>query len=254
MMSAPSSTIRLRRLNMDNSWEIHWGKERILLDPWLIGPEIDGFKQFNMQWLSQPAVALDQIAEPNRIVISQPYSDHCHELTLHEMPSSVNIEGVDRAIKRLTKQGFSGVGAIGDFDESLKVNVMRPYKAKPPLYEALVISLNNDYIFYAPHGFGLHPSQMEEFRGKTCRLLITTFTDFRLPFFLGGVINPGADAALRLAQQLGAEYVTNTHDDAKPGKGLVLKLAKVEYPNWDMIVFSPPQKRLVAENYDWMEI
>ena len=38
------------------------------------------------------------------------------------------------------------------------------------------------------------------------------------PLFLGGVINPGADAALRLAQQLGAEYVTNTHDDAKPGK------------------------------------
>ena len=131
---------------------------------------------------------------------------------------------------------------------------MRPYKAKPPLYEALVISWNNDYIFYAPHGFGLHPSQMEAFQGKTCRLLITTFTDFRLPFFLGGVINPGADAALKLAQQLGAEYVTNTHDDAKPGKGLVLKLAKVEYPNWDMIVFSPPQKRLVAENYDWMEI
>ena len=88
------------------------GEERILLDPWLIGPEIDGFKQFNMQWLSQPAVALDHIAEPNRIVISQPYSDHCHELTLHEMPSSVNIEGVDRAIKRLTKQGFSGVGAM----------------------------------------------------------------------------------------------------------------------------------------------
>ena len=92
-MSATSSTIRLRRLNMDNSWEIHWGGEHILLDPWLIGPEIDGFKQFNMQWLSQPAVALDQIAEPNRIVISQPYSDHCHELTLHEMPSSVHIEG-----------------------------------------------------------------------------------------------------------------------------------------------------------------
>ena len=45
--------IKLKRLNLDSSWHIHFNRLKFILDPWLIGSEIDGFKQklFNIIYM-----------------------------------------------------------------------------------------------------------------------------------------------------------------------------------------------------------
>jgi L-ascorbate metabolism protein UlaG (beta-lactamase superfamily) len=42
--------LSIQRLNMDNTWWVNWGGTSLLLDPWLIGSEVDGFSWFNEQW------------------------------------------------------------------------------------------------------------------------------------------------------------------------------------------------------------
>ena len=41
--------IKIKRLNLDSSWYIKFNKLNFVLDPWLIGSEIDGFKWLNEQ-------------------------------------------------------------------------------------------------------------------------------------------------------------------------------------------------------------
>ena len=42
--------LSIKRLNLDSSWHIEYGKNSFVVDPWLIGSEIDGFKWLNEQW------------------------------------------------------------------------------------------------------------------------------------------------------------------------------------------------------------
>ena len=41
--------LSIKRLNLDSSWHIEYGSSRFVVDPWLIGSEIDGFKWLNEQ-------------------------------------------------------------------------------------------------------------------------------------------------------------------------------------------------------------
>ena len=36
--------LSIKRLNLYSSWHIEYGKNSFIVDPWLIGSEIDGFK------------------------------------------------------------------------------------------------------------------------------------------------------------------------------------------------------------------
>ena len=65
--------IKLKRLNLDSSWHIHFNKIKFILDPWLIGSEIDGFSWLNEQWHIKEPVAIKDIPEYDLIVISQNY-------------------------------------------------------------------------------------------------------------------------------------------------------------------------------------
>ena len=55
--------IKLKRLNLDSSWHIHFNRLKFILDPWLIGSEIDGFKWLNQQWHSNKSVLIKDIPD-----------------------------------------------------------------------------------------------------------------------------------------------------------------------------------------------
>jgi L-ascorbate metabolism protein UlaG (beta-lactamase superfamily) len=42
--------MNIQRLNMDNSWRLEFGGKSVLIDPWLMGVEVDYFSWFNTQW------------------------------------------------------------------------------------------------------------------------------------------------------------------------------------------------------------
>lgn len=228
------TNLSIQRLNMDNSWMLHWNDTTFVLDPWLVGTEIDGFRWFNEQWHATKPMPVEDLSSFDAVIVSQPYSDHCHTETLKKLQHSTPIFAASNTSKRIKKEWNA---AELNLLEANKWNTFRDFKIMSlksekwihSFYDAIIIAHDKEAIFYAAHGFKPSVTQLTMLKEYNIRLLITTFTYFKLPFFLGGLVNPGYEAALKLAHQLEAKKIMNTHDEQKPGKGLVLKIAKTKY-------------------------
>ena len=230
--------LTIRRLNMDTSWRLDWDECGLILDPWLVGSEVDGFSWFNEQWHATPPVPIAEIDPFEGIIVSQSYSDHCHKKTLESLPN-VEILATPSASKRLKKElGGRKITILPSLekDEWLDFNgislaYIDPHRKIDPIYNGVVIRKNNEAVVYFPHGFSLTDVQLSILKNLNVRLLITSFSLFRLPAFLGGDVNPGKENALELVRQLNPEKVVHTHDENKHARGLVKKIAKVVYPD-----------------------
>ena len=205
--------INIQRLNMDSSWWLRWGDTSILIDPWLLGSEVDGFSWLNEQWHATPAVALDKIPSYQFIIISQPYSDHCHAVTLQQL-NAVPVYAVPPAYRRLKKELKSTELNILSNKElewtnvgELRIARLTPKKLFDPIYHALLIVRNEEAILYAPHGFKLRSDQLNLLEGLTVKLLLTSFAYFKIPAIMGGLVNPGTEGAFALIFIVGVEYV-----------------------------------------------
>ena len=95
--------LTVRRLNLDSSWHLSWGGQQFVIDPWLIGSEIDGFRWLNEQWHATPPLPLMEIPPCDAIVVTQSYSDHCHLPTLREMDPGIPLLATGKAFVRLRK-------------------------------------------------------------------------------------------------------------------------------------------------------
>ncbi|KAM3089174.1 hypothetical protein ACMFMG_000785 [Clarireedia jacksonii] len=62
----------------------------ILLDPWISGPSKIFHPKFSISTLKTPSCvsSLQELPEPDLVVISQDKTDHCHEATLKQLPSN----------------------------------------------------------------------------------------------------------------------------------------------------------------------
>ncbi|MCA6074985.1 MBL fold metallo-hydrolase [Fulvivirga sedimenti] len=223
---------------MDTSWWIKWDDTVLILDPWLIGSEVDGFSWFNEQWHATPPVPIGEIGNYDAIIVSQSYSDHCHGNTLKAMekvpvcttPSArkrVEKETAGNRIEVLQELGTDEWLEIGD----VELAYLDPGRKLDPIYNGIVIRKGKKVVVYFPHGFTLNPKQLRQLRDYEVELLITSFSLFKLPAFLGGAVNPGKENAIRLVNELGARKVVHTHDENKHARGLVKKIARVVYPD-----------------------
>ena len=57
----------LQRLNMDSSWHLAAGSTGLVLDPWLVGSEVDVARWFNEQWHETEPVAIADVPPHNAI-------------------------------------------------------------------------------------------------------------------------------------------------------------------------------------------
>ena len=67
--------MKLTRINPDHSWLLETPGLRLVVDPWLLGPEIDGFGWFHTQHLPQaawPIAALGPLEMPASTPGGQP--------------------------------------------------------------------------------------------------------------------------------------------------------------------------------------
>ena len=96
--------LSIKRLNLDSSWHIEYGKNSFVVDPWLIGSEIDGFKWLNEQWHIKEPVKISDLPEFQFLLISQNYEDHCHIETLKNISDKKPIIATDKAFKKLKKK------------------------------------------------------------------------------------------------------------------------------------------------------
>lgn len=241
--------IEIQRLNMDSSWLISWAGIRIVVDPWLAGSEVDGFRWFNEQWHTTEPVPISELGRPDVVLVSQPYSDHCHSETIRQMDFG-QVIAVPPARRRLQRE-IAGI-AIKDIPEisqgwltagPLQVADLLPDRWIDPIYHAIAIRQGDEAILYAPHGFALSEVQLKALEGLHIRLLMTTYTWFRIPALLGGLVNPGIAAAQALAAQVHPDRIVNTHDEQKRGRGFISRVAKAVYA--DMAAHSKLDSRVI---------
>lgn len=252
--------MEIQRLNMDNSWLIRWGGLSIMLDPWLVGSEVDGFRWFNEQWHVTDPVPLADIGRTDIVLVSQPYSDHCHSETMRLLLYD-QLLAVKPAKKRLQRENPSLKDIIVIPDAtiewltigSLQIGELIPDRWIDPIYHAIIIREGTEAILYAPHGFVLNETQLAAVRGLHFKLMITTFTYFKIPAILGGIVNPGMEAVKKLAAQTKPDHIVNTHDEQKKGKGLIVKIAEAVYT--DTLDLSRQDKRIIhLDSYDKVTI
>lgn len=232
--------ITLQRLNQDTTWKININGYQLLLDPWLVESEIDGFSWFNEQWHRTAPVPIEALPDVDGIVVSQPFSDHCHEKTIARLPAHWPIAAVAQARKRLEKtfQNTRNISTIPEYNAgflalgALQLTQFRTNSFLDQVHNALlIVNPSQENIFYAPHGFVLNSQQLAWLKNYPIEVLITTVSLYKLPFYLGGTVNLGLSTMLKLADQLQPSHVINTHDEQKIAKGLVPRIAQTIYPD-----------------------
>lgn len=253
--------INLRRLNLDTSWQIYWANQSFLLDPWLVNSEVDYFKWFNEQWHVQKPVHPNDLEQPDFILISQSYSDHTHEATLELFDKNIPILASPKAwqrlrktfsSKRLIKLPLLAKDGLLEFN-GFQIASIHPVRKLDPVYYAHIIAKDDQAIFYSCHGFQLNDLQLKKLQTFNIQCLLTSFSEIQLPFFLGGKVNPGLENVNYLIETLKPNYVLNTHDEQKKHAGLVMKMARCTYPDFEKLQF-PNVAFLNVQDYGFREL
>ncbi|MCB0477968.1 MAG: MBL fold metallo-hydrolase [Crocinitomicaceae bacterium] len=250
--------VKIQRLNMDNSWWVDLNGVKILIDPWLVGTEVDYFGWFNTQWHRTKPISLDDLPDFDLVLITQKYPDHFHKETLQLIQPKLIVgpKSIGKSMNKIlpSSQFIPFDRKIKNVGE-LSFNLHHlPTKRKiDPIYDALIIEDGKNAIFLATHGFALDEKNQELLSElPDFDLLLTPFNRYKLPVFLGGEVAPGIKSVEKLIHELDPKFVAATHDEDKHAKGIVSKFAKIDWsPNKDVLKENPiiGPKYLAFENY-----
>jgi len=228
--------MQLMKLNGDSSWSLGMVAMTLILDPWLTGPQTDLAPWFSRQWHMKAAMSVASLKQVDGIIISHPFTDHCHEETLLQFSANITIWATSAAAKKIQSwKHFKQVNIIrkekpvqiGD----LSITLLQSSSILDQVHNALIFKAGEESLCYAPHGLQMNTENKQQLADAgTIKVLISTFSTYHLPFYLGGTVNLGAENALALARATKAAYFFPTHDEQKKAMGLVSKLARTQYP------------------------
>ena len=185
-----------------NSWLFELGQQRVLVDPWLIGPLVFG----NLPWFfigKRPK----QHAIPDNIdliLLSQGLPDHAHPPTLAQFDRSIPVVASASAAKVVKKLGYTQVTTLVPEQthvvaDRLEIRALPGALLGPQQRENgyLLKQLDsNTTLYYEPHGF--YPSSLHRY--APVDVAINPIITLQLPL-LGPIIQ-GNQKALDLAQLL----------------------------------------------------
>ena len=227
---------------MDNSWLLTMDTCRLLIDPWLMGVEVDFFPWFNTQWHKTPPVAIDQVPEYDAVLITQKYPDHFHQETLKKLSPKKIIapKSIEKKLRQLLPSSeIIGLDKKNSLTELLgvKIQFLSTSRKIDPIYDAFLLDNGQESVFLATHGFSPSPEQTELIsKASPCALLVNPFNHYELPVFLGGVVAPGLEGVEKLCTLLNPKKVVATHDEDKHAKGLVSKFAKITFAGPEQVL------------------
>lgn len=180
----------------NNSWLIEMAGQRVLLDPWLIGPLVFG----GMPWLiegrhTQPRPIPDQL---DVILLSQGLEDHAHPETLKQLDHHLPVVASVNGAKVARELGYDQVTALAHgetftLNERLKIQAVPGSPIGPFLVENgyLLTDLDTgNKIYYEPHGN--HSPDLKQ--NAPVDVVITPVVDLEIPLL--GPIVKGRTSAL----------------------------------------------------------
>jgi L-ascorbate metabolism protein UlaG (beta-lactamase superfamily) len=238
--------MQLTRLNADSSWLIQFEQKNILLDPWLQGPQSDIFTWFSTQWHQETCAKIAALPPIDAILISHPFTDHCHRETLLQFSAKTPIYAASSAAKVIEKWAyFDQIIPIAPQQEvevqGLKVSFHKSEAALDLVHNALLLTAGGQRVFYAPHGFKPNRAALGQ-----VEVLIATDLQYDLPFFLGGTVNLGLKNLEALDKWLQPKAILLTHNEKKLATGLVAKFARPKWPD-----FLPPKAVHLPVLHPW---
>jgi hypothetical protein len=209
----------IKRLNEDSSWWWEIDGYTVIVDPWFSASQIDLAAWFSEQFHVTPQPKVNELPKPDFIFISHPFTDHCNKETLLQFSDDIPVIALPSVQRKIRK--WNHFKQILSLKESpITINYFKPKSLVDLVHGAFLLTeKTGKSLIYSPHG-----SQFSSL--PQADVLITTTVRFYLPFWLGGIVNLGWERALKNAELCGASNILPTHDEAKRGKGLVMKLAK----------------------------
>lgn len=255
--------IQLQRLNLDTSLFLEIGGFKVLIDPWLEGTEVDFFSWFNTQWHRTAPISFEELPEFDAVLITQKYPDHFHLQTLIKLSPSHII--APKSLKKKIKNNFPEASlTLLDAENSqtrfgdARITFLPTRRKVDPIYDAFLLDDGKESVFLATHGYQFDDSNrslVEE--ASPCKLLVTPFNRYELPFFFGGTVSPGLDGVEHLCEILKPKKVMAVHDEDKHAKGLVSKMARISRPSSTKALRKLPwlgDRYFELNNYDKIEI
>lgn len=210
-----------------NSWLLECAGQRILVDPWLVGPLVFG----NAGWLfrGERSVPRPLPTDIDVILLSQGLEDHAHPETLQALDKSIPVIGSPNAAQVARQFGFTDVTALDHGETASQagwsVKAVPGAPIGPTLLENGYILTEQDNgftLFYEPHGFHRPELQAE----APVDVVITPMVDLALPL-LGPIIR-GRKSAQELANWLQPQVMLPTADAGEAKySGLLVSLLKV---------------------------
>jgi L-ascorbate metabolism protein UlaG (beta-lactamase superfamily) len=182
-----------------NSWLIELGGNRILLDPWLVGPLVFG----NAGWFFKGERRTPRQIPENidLILLSQGLEDHAHPETLKKLDRQIPVVGSPNAGKVVRELGYTQVTELPHGQsfsvDGLEIMAVPGSPIGPMLTEngyLLKEIATGHTLYYEPHGY--HSETLKDL--APIDVVMTPIIDLGLPLL--GPILKGTKTALKLAQ------------------------------------------------------
>ncbi|NCJ05575.1 MBL fold metallo-hydrolase [Synechococcales cyanobacterium C] len=192
-----------------NSWLIEMAQQRILLDPWLVGPLVFG----NTPWFfkgekNRPPSIPEAV---DGILLSQGLPDHAHPETLKQLDHQIPVIGSANAAKVVQDLGYIQVTALAHGERTQLANLEILALPGAPIGPFLV---ENGYLlkdleqgttlYYEPHGY--HAAALQDL--GSVDVVITPLTSLSLP--LVGAFIRGGEVALQPVEWLKPQVILST--------------------------------------------
>ena len=228
--------LELTRLNGDSSWLVTQGAQAWAIDPWLTGAEIDCCAAFNVATLREPAVPPALLAV-TAILLTQGFSDHCHEETLLALGKGCPIYAVPAALARLQRGPPQLRARAQPLASAAPAHPgWRAQHLPPPLlaptHGGVLLATPGGSVLIAPHGLEAAAlpaaARLCAAAPRPLAVLATTST-FALPWYVGGTVNLGLQRAAALCAAVRADAFHATHDEDKMASGWVVGAAQRRY-------------------------
>ncbi len=211
-----------------NSWLIELAGQKILLDPWLVGPLMFG----NQPWFFKAEhITPRPIPEHiDLILLSQGLPDHAHPPTLEALDHTIPVVASPSAAKLVREMGYTQVTALGHGEtfthDGINIQAFPGSPIGPMLVEnAFVLKdlTSQASLYYEPHGF--HSDILQALQHVD--VIITPLINLSLPL-LGPFIK-GGESALKVVKWLQPDFILST---AAGGdieyQGILDKILKVD--------------------------
>ena len=193
--------MKITKLNDDSSWLIDFTETTLLIDPIFESNEMDNFQNFSNQFNNTNLETT--LKETFFIFVSNKYNDHCHKSTLLKFNENTPIIGEKKVLNKIKKWAyFKNLYTLNEAPFTItKYNGRYLLDLK---HASFLIEFEDKSILYAPHG-------TKSTKIPKASVLIATTSKYQLPFWLGGTINLGYSASVKLLRKCQCRVMLSTH-------------------------------------------